>query len=103
MKKLVLLALIMTSMVGFCKGHHNFRPIHKPDIHHCHQSPHIIHHRQPIIRPNIVGTIIGSTIGTIIANTVVNRVWIPEHRIISGYDIYNRPIYLIIPGHWEYR
>ena len=98
MKKLIAIVLIMTSMVGFCHGHHNFRSIHRPPIHHC----HITHHRHRI-GPAIVGTVIGATVGTIISNTLVNRVWIPEKRIISGYDIYNRPIYTIIPGHWEYR
>lgn len=103
MKKLIVIVLIMTSMVGFCRGHHNYKPIHKSSIHHYHPSLYRIHNKFCIIKPTIVGTIVGSTIGTIIANTVVNMVWIPEQRIISGYDIHNRPIYTIIPGHWKYR
>lgn len=103
MKKLIAIALIMTSMVGFCRGHHNYRPIHKPSIHHHHPSTHRMKHRSHIIRSSIVGTVIGSTVGTIISNTLVNRVWIPKQIIIIGYDTYNRPIYTTIPGHWEYR
>lgn len=104
MKKLIAIALIIASMVGFCRGHHGFRPIHRPPIHHFHTTPHHhIHHHHHSIGPVIAGTIIGSTLGSIIANTVVNRVWIPEQRIITGYDVYNRPIYTIIPGHWEYK
>lgn len=98
MKKLIAIVLIMTSMVGFCHGHHNFIQIHRPPIHHCHKT----HHRHRIGQA-IVCTVIGATVGTIISNILVNRVWIPEKRIISGCDVYHRPIYIIIPGHWEYR
>lgn len=93
----------MTSMIGFCGGHHSFRPVHRPPIHHTHPIPHHIHHHNRSILPVVAGTIIGSTVGTIIANRVPVRVWIPTKSIITGYDIYNRPIYTIIPGHWEYR
>lgn len=82
----------MTSMIGFCGGHH----IH-PVTHRIH------HHHNHSLSPVAVGTIIGYTVGNIIANTVVNRIWIPEQKIITGYDRYNNPIYTIIPGHWEYR
>lgn len=104
MKKLIAIALIMTSMIGFCRGHYNYRPIHKPSIHHHHHpSPHRMQHRPHIIRPSMVSTVIGSTVGTIISNTIFNRVWIPKQIIIIGYDTHNRPIYTTIPGHWKYR
>lgn len=103
MKKLISIALIMTSMLGFCGGHHGFKPVHRPPVHHMHPTPHHhIHHHHSIV-PVLAGTIIGSTVGAIIANRIPVRVWIPEQRIITRYDVHNRPIYTIIPGHWEYK
>jgi len=76
-------------------------------------------HRPPIHRPphrgltTMCSVMIGATIGTVVANTLRPKVvvvppqtysiWVPEQRILSGYDQFGNPTYIIIPGHWETR
>ena len=98
MKKLIITSIVTLGLAISCFANPH-RGIHQPNRPH----PSPIHHSHHDHHHKIIPSVIGGVMGGIISNTIRIKVWIPEQRIIVGYDINKNPIYHIIPGHWEFR
>lgn len=104
MKKIILSIIIaITALIGYCGPHHGGpRPSghHTPPRmeHRHHNPPHHQHHHGSII-PHILHAVLPPPP----PRPVPVRIWVPAKTILQGYDNFGRPIFVTIPGHWEYR
>lgn len=76
----------------------HFRPMPMP----YHGGHHVRHYHLGL--PVFVGAVIGAGIVHAVYDTYyVEKVWVPETKVLTGYDVNHNPVYAVTPAHWEYR